>query len=144
MAPEEIEKFKATITKMQERKEATGKEMMVPICKVLTDEQSIKFYNDKISEFPALNVKIPFLTVAHTMKHKPENYLPEVDVPILIVGASNDGVNPITESQHLFQKANEPKKLVVIDGASHFDVYSGKYFDEVITEELQWFQKYLL
>lgn len=144
MTTEEVAKFKDTIEKMQQRKAATGKEMMMPIHKILTDEQSIKFYHDNVEAFPELNIKIPFLTVAETLKYKPEQHLDKVNAPILIIGASEDGVNPIAESHQLFAKAHDPKELFVVEGATHFEVYSGDYFQQVIAKELAWFDRYLL
>lgn len=143
MSSEEAVKFKETIAKMQERKAQTGKEMMMPLYKILTDSQSVQFYNDNIAAFPELNIKIPFLTVAETLNFKPENCLGKVHAPLLIVGARDDGVNPIAESYALFEKANEPKELFVVPGATHFEVYSGHYFDVVSDKELKWFLKYL-
>lgn len=143
MSPEEITRFKETIGKMQERKETSGKEMMVPIHKILTDEQSTKFYYDNIDAFPELNIKLPFLTVAETMAHKPEQHLNNVDIPILIVGASEDSVNIISESESLYALAKEPKELFIVKGAEHFAVYSGNYFLEASQRELAWFNKYL-
>ncbi|ODN43408.1 UilS family quorum-quenching N-acyl-homoserine lactonase [Piscirickettsia litoralis] len=143
MTAEEKAKFLSTLERMQQKKEKTGKEMMVPIAKVLTDEQSKAFYQEYANNFSALNIKIPFLTVAETMKHKPVDVLARVSSPILITGASDDGVNPIAESHALYEVANEPKELLVIDGATHYEVYHGEYFDKAVAKQVEWFKRYL-
>lgn len=48
--------------------------------------------------------------------------------PLLIVHGKADSIIPYTESEELFKKASEPKKLVGIDEANHNDVY-GDYID---------------
>ncbi|MEI8054711.1 MAG: alpha/beta fold hydrolase [bacterium] len=143
MSAEEVIRFKEMLAKMQSKKDMTRKEMMVPISKVLSDEQSKKFFQEHAND-PSLNIKIPFLTVAETMKHKPELSLKNITIPFLIVGAEKDSVNPITESYGLYNAAVEPKELFVIKDATHFELYSGKYFTQAIKKELAWFNKYLL
>lgn len=132
-----------TISKLQQKKVCTNKEMMVSVHKVLSDEQSKAFYNSKVVDFPALERKIPFLTVAETMEYKPEKFLNELKIPIHIVAAGKDGVNPVGESLNLYNAANEPKALFTVDDASHYQIYEGELFNLVAGEQLKWFRKYL-
>ncbi|MCX7920882.1 MAG: alpha/beta fold hydrolase [Clostridia bacterium] len=143
MSEEEKSKFYDSITKMCIRAVTKNKEMMVTVDKVLTDEQSKEFYFSHVEEFPALKTKIPFLTVKETIEHKAENHIGSVNIPILIVGAENDAVNPIEESTILFEKANEPKELLIVKGATHYDLYEGEKFEEVSNKQIEWFSRYL-
>ncbi|MDC5705514.1 alpha/beta hydrolase [Vibrio europaeus] len=143
MSAEEKDKFLSTLERMRDKKAKTGKEMMVPIAKVLSDQQSVDFFNQFKDDFPALTIKIPFLTVWETINHKPVEALANLNKPVMIVAAEQDGVNPLSESQVLFDKANEPKALHVEEGATHYQVYSGKHFESVVTKQLEWFNQYL-
>ncbi|MCG9580126.1 alpha/beta hydrolase [Vibrio tubiashii] len=143
MSTEEKDKFLSTLERMRDKKAKTGKEMMVPIAKVLSDEQSVDFFNQFKDDFPALTIKIPFLTVWETINHKPVEALANLNKPVMIVAAEQDGVNPLSESQALFDKANEPKELHVEEGATHYQVYSGKHFESVVAKQLEWFNQYL-
>ena len=143
MTPENISKLKDTLLRLCEKKESTGKEMMVPISKILSDEQSKQFFQEYSDEFPELKTKIPFLTIFETLNYKPENYLKELQAPILIVGAEKDLVNPISESHSLYKLASEPKELMVINGATHFELYKGDYLEQAVDKQLSWFGKYL-
>lgn len=143
MTPEEVFRFKETLTKLREKKERTGKEMMVSVGKMLSDEQSKVFLQENVEKFPELNIKIPFLTIFETINHKPENYLKDLHIPVLFIGAENDLVNPIGETISLFDKALEPKSLEIIKGAKHFDLYSGDYLEQTVSKQLLWFGKYL-
>ncbi|MCI5209115.1 MAG: alpha/beta fold hydrolase [Candidatus Electrothrix sp. ATG2] len=143
MNEDERSKFFGTIEKMEKKKERTGKEMMVPIVKVLSDDQSKEFYKEYADEYSALKIKIPFLTIAETLKHKPVNAISNVNVPVLVVAATNDSVNPISESRSLFEAANEPKELFELEETTHYEVYSGSAFDEVATRQVSWFNNYM-
>ncbi|WP_341660080.1 alpha/beta fold hydrolase [Vibrio sp.] len=143
MSVEEKEKFLSTLERMRDKKAKTGKEMMVPIAKVLSDDQSVDFFNHYKDDFPALTIKIPFLTVWETINHKPIQALKNLNKPLLIVAAEKDGVNPLEESRLLFDAAHEPKSLHVEKDATHYEVYSGQHFESVVTKQLDWFNRYL-
>lgn len=143
MSAEDKTRFVGTLERMRDKREKTGKEMLVPLAKVLSDPQSQAFYERYRAEYPALEIKIPFLTVAETLAHKPERALADVRAPILIVAASDDGVNPPEESDLLFERAKEPKRLVRIDGATHYEVYEGEHFENAVAAELAWLREHL-
>jgi hypothetical protein len=63
--------------------------------------------------------------------------------PLLMVIASDDIITPTAVQKEAFERAGEPKKLVVVPGR-HFDPYTGPKHVEYVTPELQWFQKYLM
>ncbi len=143
LSKEEKEKLNTTLMKIWSKAVTQNKIMQVPIYKVLTDEQSIEFYNKTVDKHPELNIKIPFLSIKETMEHKPEKYLNSIHIPLLIIAAEKDKVNPREESEILYQKANEPKELHIVKGATHYEVYEGEFFKEVVTKQVDWFNKYL-
>jgi len=54
-----------------------------------------------------------------------------------------DTIVPIEESQSMYRKAHEPKKLVAIDGFKHYELYHGPGFERVMTQATEWFDTYL-
>jgi alpha-beta hydrolase superfamily lysophospholipase len=54
-----------------------------------------------------------------------------------------DTVIPIEESQSMYQKADEPKKLVALEGYKHYELYQGKGFESVMTHSTEWFDAHL-
>ncbi len=143
MTPEEKEKLFATMQKVWTKSVTRNQVMKMPVNKALTDEQSIEFFKKAMEQFPGINVKIPFFTTKETMEHKPEQHVKQVEVPILIVAAEDDMVNPARESEILFEAANEPKELMMVKGATHYEVYEGDLFEQVVTKQIEWFKKYL-
>jgi hypothetical protein len=45
--------------------------------------------------------------------------VPRLHVPLLVVSASNDSIVPPEHGPELYRRANEPKRLVVFEGADH-------------------------
>ena len=142
MPADEKEKFLTTLRRLEERRARTGRETMVPLGDVLTDPQSAAFY-ERYSDHPALDIEIPLLTVAETLKHKPQAVLADVKAPLFVVGAGKDSVNPPEESVRLFEAANEPKSLLMLDDATHYELYEGEYLDRVSSRQIEWFGQYL-
>ncbi len=143
MNRDELEKLEATLKKIETKLVLQNKNMLVPIAKVLTDAQSLEFYQEKKDIFPQLNIKIPFLTLKETMGHNPEEQLSKLKQPILICAAEKDSVNPLSESQILFEKSPEPKELFIVPNASHYEVYEGPLFNELFSKQISWLKKYL-
>jgi uncharacterized protein len=143
LSEEEKEKLLATMLKVWTKAVTRNQNMKLPVKKALTDEQSIEFFNNALQNFPQLNVKIPFFTTMETIEHKPGQHVKDVHVPILVVGAENDSVNPVQESEILFEKANEPKELLIVKDATHYEVYEGEMFQQVVKKQVDWFNLYL-
>jgi cephalosporin-C deacetylase-like acetyl esterase len=63
--------------------------------------------------------------------------------PILLIHAGNDNLVSLEESEVLYKRAGEPKKLVVIPGVTHVDFYLGDAFGQVTDISLEWYRRYL-
>jgi dipeptidyl aminopeptidase/acylaminoacyl peptidase len=62
--------------------------------------------------------------------------------PLLIIHGSADPVVPIQHARMLYDKAGEPKKLIIIEGAGH--TFSGRALeDKVIEITIEWFKENL-
>ncbi len=63
--------------------------------------------------------------------------------PILYITTDDDRLVPPEESYALYEKAGEPKKLVVLKGFAHYEVYVEPAFSQVMDETVAWFEQYL-
>lgn len=54
-----------------------------------------------------------------------------------------DTVVPVEESQNMYCRAREPKKLVALNGFKHYELYHGKAFKQVMNHSIEWFDHYL-
>lgn len=134
----------AMLERMHEKKQSTGKEMFVPITKVLTDPQSKAFVDENRQRYPALDIKIPFLTVHEMLNYKPRAYADRVTCPVLVVVAGEDGVNPPDHGIELFEALTATvKKLHVEENAGHYDMYEGRHFESSIDKQIDWFREHV-
>ena len=62
---------------------------------------------------------------------------------MLFITSDDDRLVPPDESEALYAKAGEPKKLVMLKGWGHYEVYAGEAFRQVIEPTLAWYQQYL-
>jgi dienelactone hydrolase len=62
---------------------------------------------------------------------------------ILWIHAERDELVPPEESQAMYARAGEPKRLVILPGLAHFDVYAGEGFAAVMRESLDWYRRFL-
>jgi uncharacterized protein len=81
------------------------------------------------------------------LDHKPEMMVDRIGPrPILFIHTGDDEIAPTEESRILYEKAKEPKKLVIIDGYGHGDVYKYRnpaIFEKVMAEAVDWYKKHL-
>ncbi|MFA5353884.1 MAG: alpha/beta fold hydrolase [Thermodesulfovibrionales bacterium] len=139
MDTEAVRKLEETLKKVRERAVTQNKVLRLNAGQILTDEESKAFFEKVTQQNPQLNVKIPFITLQHILEHNPEDCIAEVGCPVLIIAAENDGVCPPSESQMLFERAREPKKMLLLEGCRHYDAYAGEPFRKGIAEIRQWF-----
>jgi uncharacterized protein len=62
--------------------------------------------------------------------------------PLLMIIGSDDTLTPSELQKQTFERAKEPKKLVVFKGG-HFDAYTGAGFEETSKAAVDWFTQYL-
>ncbi|WP_348828351.1 UilS family quorum-quenching N-acyl-homoserine lactonase [Escherichia coli] len=145
MSSEEKKEFISTLKKLDAVKKASGREKFVSITRVLNDNESKKFFEENRTQYPDMDIKIPFLTVKEMLDYKPVQYAAQVTCPSLIVVAEKDTVNPKEQGIELYNSVmHEDKQLYFVNNARHYDTYSGEYFDEISAVETEWFKYYLL
>ena len=87
---------------------------------------------------------IPLEFIDETLAFNPEWVVDKIAPrPVLFVATEKDGVCPPEESRILYEKAGEPKKLVMIPDCGHFEFYSGAPFEQAMKETIDWFDTHL-
>ncbi|KAJ5529902.1 hypothetical protein N7527_003295 [Penicillium freii] len=64
--------------------------------------------------------------------------------PLLMVVLGNDVTVRTSSQLAAFRKAREPKELVFLDKAGHFDIYRGEYFERNIAAQIQFLKAHLV
>ena len=63
--------------------------------------------------------------------------------PVLFITTDDDRLVPPAESEALYARAGEPKKLVVLQGFGHYEVYAGEALRQVMEATLAWYREHL-
>ncbi|CAX59764.1 Alpha/beta-fold hydrolase [Erwinia billingiae Eb661] len=138
------EAFLLTLNKMAEKQKITGKEMFVSVNRVLSDDESKAFFEENRSQYPRMDIKIPFLTVRETLLYKPALNAAQVTCPTLVVIAGEDRVNPPEQGRALFEAVGaKEKRLYEQADARHYDIYTGEHFKQVIDVQTSCFKTHL-
>ncbi|MFN0316506.1 MAG: alpha/beta hydrolase [Burkholderiales bacterium] len=123
----------------------TGKSEFVERAQILLpDRQSAELAAAARRNNPAAVNSIPLEYIDDTLSFNPEWIVDKIAPrPILFIATDNDRLVPPEESVHLYQRAGEPKKLVILKGYGHYEVYLEPAFSEVMRATLDWYQEHL-
>jgi fermentation-respiration switch protein FrsA (DUF1100 family) len=77
------------------------------------------------------------------LEFSPEEYVARIAPrAILFISTENDAVTPEDQTFRLYEKAGQPKKLILQKETSHYKAY-GDYFDQVTPQIVEWYDRYL-
>ena len=111
---------------------------------LLPDRQSADLAAAARKLNPAAVSTIPVEYVDDTIGFNPEWIVGHISPrPILFITSVDDRLVPPEESEELYANAGEPKKLGVLKGVGHYEVYAEPAFSQVMDETVAWYQKYL-
>ena len=111
---------------------------------LLPDRQSAELAAAQRRANPAAINTIPLEYVDDTLLFNPEWVVDKIAPrPILFITSDNDRLVPPQESEQLYARAGEPKKLVVLKGYGHYEVYEEPAFSEVMKPTVAWYQTHL-
>ena len=129
----------------REQRALTGRSEMVDRAEILLpDRQSAELAAAARRNNPAAVGTIPVEYVDDTIGFNPEWIVGRISPrPILFITSDDDRLVPQEESEQLYAHAGEPKKLVVLNGVGHYEVYIEPAFSQVMDETIAWYQKYL-
>src|SRR6185437_3781703 len=96
---------------------------------LLPDRQSAELATAARCNNPGAVSEIPLEYIDETLGFHPEWVVDKIAPrPVLFITSDDDRLVPPEESQALYAKAGEPKKLVVLKGWGHYEVYAGEAF----------------
>ena len=87
--------------------------------------------------------QMPLLCADAIMEYSPEAVVQQISPRAsLFIAVENDAVTPEEQTVKLYERAGEPKKLVMLKQTTHYGVYND-YFDEVAGAVVDWYDRYL-
>jgi uncharacterized protein len=111
---------------------------------LLPDRQSAELGAAARRNNPAAVTQLPLEFVDDTLGFNPEWIVDRIAPrPVLFITTDDDRLVPPQESEAMFARAGEPKKLVVLKGFGHYEVYGGEAFRQVMDETVAWYKTHL-
>ena len=111
---------------------------------LIPDRQSAELAAAARAGNPGAVSEIPLEFINDTLEFHPEWVVDKIAPrPILFITTDNDRLVPQDESEALYARAGEPKKLVVLKCWGHYEVYTGEAFRQVMEPTLAWYQEHL-
>jgi len=99
---------------------------------------------DLAAAHPEWRPEITFESMLDILEFKPEGYAdlisPRAAMWIYVDG---DLLVPLYEGKSYYAKARQPKRLVVLEGIKHKDVYDGEGRDQLLEHALGWFDEHM-
>ena len=129
----------------REKRATTGQSEMVERSEILLpDRQSAELAAAARRNNPAAINTLPLEYVDDTIGFNPEWIVGKIAPrPILFITSDNDRLVLPEESEQLYAHAKEPKKLVVLKGYGHYEVYQEPAFSEVMSATLDWYREHM-
>ncbi|MSO91540.1 MAG: alpha/beta hydrolase [Acetobacteraceae bacterium] len=123
----------------------TGKSEFVERTDVLLpDRQSAALAAAARAKVTGAISQIPLEFVDDTLGFNPEWVVGKIAPrPVLFITTDDDRLVPPEESIEMYNRAGEPKKLVILPKWGHYEVYAGEAFRQVMEPTTAWFQQYL-
>ena len=111
---------------------------------LLPDRQSAELGAAARRDNPAAVTLLPLEFVDDTLSFNPEWIVDRIAPrPILFITTDDDRLVPPQESEAMFARAGEPKKLVILKGVGHYEIYGGEAFRQVMDETVAWYRTHL-
>jgi len=111
---------------------------------LLPDRQSAELGAAARRDNPAAVTQLPLEFVDDTLGFNPEWIVDRIAPrPVLFITTDDDRLVPPQESEAMFARAGEPKKLLVLKGFGHYEVYGGEAFRQVMDETVAWYKTHL-
>jgi dipeptidyl aminopeptidase/acylaminoacyl peptidase len=131
--------------KDREQRVLTGKSEMTERADILLpDRQSAALAAAARKNNPNAVSTIPAEFIDETLQFHAEWVVDKIAPrPLLLITTDDDRLVPPEESISLYEKAGEPKRLAVLKGYGHYEVYVEPAFSEVMRETLAWLAEHL-
>jgi dienelactone hydrolase len=115
--------FQTRLVADRSQRVRTGQsERVDPLEIVVPDPASRTFLEAVLKEFPQMQCTLPLETAEALIEYQPEALVERLAPrPLLLIHGDNDRLVPVDESQQLFNRAGEPRRLEVIPALDHFD-----------------------
>jgi pimeloyl-ACP methyl ester carboxylesterase len=138
-------RFRAKVHAARQRFVSTGEVSYVSVPRILgSDPDTCALLVADQPGFPTWRLEITFESLADLFEFKPDEVASTIRGAALFVYPGDDAMIGRSEMMSLYAKARAPKRLVVMEGVRHHEVYKEqKAFDALMGPTLDWLATHL-
>ena len=103
---------------------------------MFSDHEGLEFVERMIHGLPSFRNEITISTLDRIFEMEVAAYAERIDVPLLMILASEDTVAPVEEAREMYSRIPEPKELIEFPG-QHYEILS-QHFPEIIQRSTRW------
>jgi uncharacterized protein len=136
--------FQDRLAKDRLKRVLTGHSEMVPSDDVMVPDPRTDAEHKKSDEKMAWRFELPLESAEAIIDFKPEDMVARIAPrPILFIHCDKDILIPLDEAFTAYGRAGEPKKLMVVAGAQHHDVYYSPWRELTLGAAVDWYREHL-
>ena len=111
---------------------------------LLRDEEAASWRREMEARYPQMAFRTTLESAQKIVDFVPERSLPfPSPTGALFIHAGDDVMVPVEESTAMWNRADEPKKRVIMPGIGHHQVHTGEAFQQVIGHVDSWLDEHL-
>jgi len=135
----------------QDRKEryTTGKINYIPVVAAegpssLPQKEALEWFTRAAQLAPRWENRVTVETLERSLELSPGAQIQRISpTPLLMIVADEDIITPTDQALAAYERALQPKQLVIVPGR-HFDAYEGPKHEAFVLPAVDWFKRYLL
>jgi hypothetical protein len=132
----------------QEQRVLSGRSEMVAAAELFApDARSIEIHSRVVAAPAGIDAASPAITLESAeriLEFRPASVVDWIAPrPILFIAAQHDAVTPLAGIEQMHRSAREPKRLEVIAGATHYEIYEEPYVGRIIEWTDEWLSRRL-
>ena len=110
--------------------------------KIPADDTYKVYKGERFFELPSSGRRLKKGFFTEVSEYDACSAIEEIGCPLLVIHGDTDDLVPVTDAYYIYEKANEPKRLQIIEGGSHgFDEYG--HMERIVSLTVDWFKQYL-
>ena len=132
----EADRVKRVLTGQSER--VHSHEIMLP------DPATRAVREERQKACPEWDVSLLLESADAILEFRPEEVVQRIAPRAMLwIHAGDDVLVPPGESRRMYERAGEPKRLVILEGLGHYDTYVGAGFAAMVGHTVSWFREHL-
>jgi len=138
--------FSAKVDRARAAFEATGDVSYISVARLLAgDPETVALLVEEEPAYPRWSLEITFESLHDLFRFCPEERVEEIAPgAALFIAPEQDELIASVEMKSAYERANEPKRLEILKGARHVDIYRrGSAFGPVVELSKGWFHEHM-